>query len=76
MIEELVDPIGVPAAAGLVSPDRTTVRLVGRVPGDGADPGRPARADPARSSTTIRAAYPAYRIHALNNTLANDEISS
>ena len=41
---ELVDPIGVPAAAGLVSPDRTTVRIVGRVPGDGAGPRRPARA--------------------------------
>jgi uncharacterized membrane protein YdfJ with MMPL/SSD domain len=74
VIEQLVDPIGVPAAAGLVSPDRTTVRLVGRVPGDGPTLAR--RLDPVPAAVAeIKAAYPAYRIHVLNNTLANDEIS-
>jgi uncharacterized membrane protein YdfJ with MMPL/SSD domain len=74
VIQELVDPIDVPAAAGLVSADRTTVRLVGRVPGDGAV--LAARLDPLPALISeIKAAYPAYRIHALNNTLANNEIS-
>src|SRR5213595_482573 len=36
VIEQLVDPVGLPASAGLVSTDRTTVRIVGRVMGDGA----------------------------------------
>src|SRR4051812_18796454 len=37
VVEQLIDPIGVadPRAAALISPDRTAVRLVGRVPGDG-----------------------------------------
>jgi uncharacterized membrane protein YdfJ with MMPL/SSD domain len=35
VFEQLVDPITAPASAGLVSPDRTTVRVVARVPGDG-----------------------------------------
>ncbi|GAC1673070.1 MAG: MMPL family transporter [Candidatus Limnocylindrales bacterium] len=75
VIEQLVDPIGVPASAGLVSADRTTVRIVGRVPGDGA--ALVARLKPLPALIAdIKAAYPAYRIHALNNTLANNEISS
>jgi uncharacterized membrane protein YdfJ with MMPL/SSD domain len=74
VIEQLVDPIGVPASAGLVSADRTTVRLVGRVMGDGAT--LASRLDPLPALITeIKAAYPGYRIHALNNTLANNEIS-
>ncbi|MBA2381936.1 MAG: MMPL family transporter [Chloroflexi bacterium] len=73
-IEQLVNPIGVPAAAGLVSQDGTTVRIVGRVVGEGAALAR--RLDPVPAAVAeIKAAYPAYRIHVLNNTLANDEIS-
>ena len=75
VIEQLVDPIGVPAAAGLVSADRTTVRLVGRVAGDGATLASRLKPLPALL-TEIKAAYPADRIHALNNTLANNEIST
>jgi uncharacterized membrane protein YdfJ with MMPL/SSD domain len=74
VIEQLVDPIGTPASAGLVSPDRTTVRIVGRVMGDGA--ALASRLEPLPAVIgEIKAAYPAYRIHALNNTLANQEIS-
>jgi uncharacterized membrane protein YdfJ with MMPL/SSD domain len=73
-ITELVDPIGVPQAAGLISPDRTTVRLVGRVLGEGDALGD--RLDPVPVVIDeIKAAYPGYRIHALNNLLANNEIS-
>jgi putative drug exporter of the RND superfamily len=75
VIEQLVDPIGVPAAAGLVSADRTTVRIVGRVPGDGATLASRLTPLPALI-TEIKAAYPADQIHALNNTLANNEIST
>jgi len=74
VIEQLVDPIGVPASAGLVSTDRTTVRIVGRVPGDGA--ALASRLDPVPALISeIKATYPAYRINVLNNTLANAEIS-
>ena len=75
VITGLVDPIGIPAAAGLISPDRTTVRLVGQVAGDGAVVAKRLEPVPALI-TDIRASFPAYRIHALNNTLANDEIST
>nr|MBA3627825.1 hypothetical protein [Chloroflexota bacterium] len=34
--EPIVDPLSVPPEAGLVSPDRTTVRFIARVPGEGA----------------------------------------
>jgi uncharacterized membrane protein YdfJ with MMPL/SSD domain len=73
-IEQLVDPIVAPASAGLVSPDRTTVRIVGRVMGDGAILASRLDGLPAVIGE-IKAAYPGYRIHALNNTIANNEIS-
>ena len=74
VFEQLVDPISAPPSAGLVSPDRTTVRVVARVPGDGQT--LVARLVPVPALVAdIKAAHPGYRIHALNNTLANDEIS-
>jgi RND superfamily putative drug exporter len=74
VFEQLVDPTTAPASAGLVSPDRTTVRVVARVPGDGER--LVARLEPVPALVAqIKAAHPGYRIHALNNTLANDEIS-
>ena len=75
VVSQLVDPIGTPAAAALVSADRTTVRLVGRVAGDG--PTLAARLKPVPAALTeLRATYPTDRILALNNTLANDEINT
>jgi uncharacterized membrane protein YdfJ with MMPL/SSD domain len=72
---DLVDPTTAPATAGLVSPDRTSVRVVARVPGDGAVLTQRLAPVPALIAD-IRAAHPTYRIHALNNTLANNEIST
>jgi RND superfamily putative drug exporter len=73
-ISDLVNPIGVPQAAALISPDRTTVRLVGRVAGEGATVA--SRLDPVPAViAAIEADYPAYRLHVLNNTIANGEIS-
>ncbi|HET7474315.1 MAG TPA: MMPL family transporter [Candidatus Limnocylindrales bacterium] len=70
----LVDPTTAPPAAGLFSPDGTTVRIPGQVLGDGIVITE--RLEPVPDAIdTIRAAYPTYTIHALNNALANDEIS-
>jgi RND superfamily putative drug exporter len=76
VLEQLVDPIGVPdpAAQALISPDRTTIRLVGRVPGDGPVLAKRLAGVPD-AIDAIRAAYPAVEMHVLNNTLTNDEIS-
>ncbi|MEO5939620.1 MAG: MMPL family transporter, partial [Candidatus Limnocylindrales bacterium] len=75
VITELADPISLPPAAGLVSPDRTSVRIVGRVLGEGDV--LTTRLEPVPAVIdAIKAAYPAYRIHALNNLLANDEIQT
>ena len=75
VIEGLVDPIGIPdpRVAALISPDRTTIRLVGRVPGEGPDlterlAGVPAEID------ALRAAYPADEMHVLNGSITNREI--
>ena len=75
VLEQLVNPVTVPAAAGLISAERTTVRIVGQVPGDG--PVVTQRLVPMPALVTeIKAAYPAYRIHVLNNALTNAEIST
>lgn len=73
VVEELVDPTSAPPQASLVSGDRSTVRIVGRVPGDGdalADRLAPVPA----LLEELRAAHPGYTILALNNALANEEI--
>ena len=72
--EQIVDPLTAPPGSGLVSPDRTTVRLVARIPGEGEALAR--RVDPVPGLIDgLRATHPELRIHALNNTLANAEIS-
>jgi uncharacterized membrane protein YdfJ with MMPL/SSD domain len=75
VLTNLVNPTAAPPSAGLVSPDRTTVRIVGRVAGDGAVLAQRLRPVPD-AVAQIKAAYPTYRIHALNNALANNEIST
>ena len=76
VIQELIDPIGVadPRAQALISPDRTTVRLVGRVAGDGPIVEQRLAGVPA-ALDAIRAAFPNDEMHVLNNTLTNNEIS-
>jgi len=74
VFEQLVLPTAAPETAHLVSPDRTTVQIVARVPGDGAVLAQ--RLDPVPALVAdVRAAHPQYVIHALNNTLANNEIA-
>jgi RND superfamily putative drug exporter len=73
VLEQLVDPTLAPPEAGLVSPDGTTVRIAARVPGDGEV--LVARLVPMPALVDeLKAEYPKYGIHPLNNTLTNDEI--
>ena len=72
--KDVVDPLVVPPNVGLVSPDRTAVRLVATVPGDNTEIGERLEPVPAFVDQ-LRADYPGFTIHALNNTLANDDIS-
>ena len=75
VFSDLVDPRLAPAAAGLVSEDRTAVRVVARVAGDGSTIGEKLEPVPALLEG-LRADHPDLRIHGLNNTLANEEIST
>jgi RND superfamily putative drug exporter len=73
VFEGLLDPRTAPPEAGLVSADRSTVRIVARVPGDG--PVIEERLAPVPAMVAeIKSAHPDFRIHVLNNTLTNDEI--
>jgi putative drug exporter of the RND superfamily len=72
--KDVVDPLVVPPNTGLVSPDRTAIRIVATVPGLTDE--RDQRLEPARAFVDgLRVDYPTYEIHALNNSLANDDIS-
>ena len=72
--DTVADPLKAPATAGLVSPDRTTVRIVARVKGDGAILEKKLAPVPALLDR-LRDENPALELLALNNTLANKEIS-
>jgi RND superfamily putative drug exporter len=70
----VTDPLKTPPTAGLISPDQSSVRIVGFVPGDGEPLAQ--RLEPINGVVAdLRAANPALEIHALNNALANQEIS-
>ncbi len=71
---DVVDPLVVPPSVGLVAPDRSAVRLVATVPGDNTEIGERLEPVPAFVDQ-LRADFPTYTIHVLNNTLANDDIS-
>jgi len=72
--DQLVNPFEAPPGAGLISPDGTTVRIAARVPGDSArvitllEPVRPI-IDAART------ANPDLRMHVVNFTFINDDIT-
>ena len=75
VFQELANPVSAPPAAGLVSADRTTVRIIVRIPGDGTDLATRLAPLP-RFLDELRAAHPMIEIHSLNNTLANDQIQA
>jgi uncharacterized membrane protein YdfJ with MMPL/SSD domain len=72
---QLVDPYAAPPQAGLVAPDQSGVRLEGEIGGAGAALETRTNAI-APVITAIQAAYPAYGIHAVANTLTNDQINT
>jgi uncharacterized membrane protein YdfJ with MMPL/SSD domain len=74
VFDRVVDPLKAPPAADLVSPDRTTVRISARVPGEGDALDARMESLPAFIDE-VRTAHPELTIHALNNRLANDDIS-
>jgi uncharacterized membrane protein YdfJ with MMPL/SSD domain len=72
-LDQVIDPLTAPPDQGLVAPDRTAARIVARVPGDGQEVDD--RLVPIRPLVdSLRADHPDYEIHALNSTLANDDI--
>ena len=72
--EQLVDPYEAPPQAGFISPDETTVRIEGRVPGE-----RERVRDLLEPVLPIvdatRAAHPELAIHVIGNTFINDDIN-
>jgi len=73
VFQQVTNPLDAPPEAGLVSADRTAVRIIARIPGDGGEAAGRIAAIPAFLAK-LRAAHPATDIHALNNKLANDQI--
>ena len=70
---EIVDPRLAPTEAGLISPDRSTVRIAAAVPGDGAAVDEKL-ANMRSFLDDARAAHPDLRIHSLDGALANEDI--
>lgn len=70
----LTDPYAAPPEAGMVSADATSVRLAGQLIGDSA--AITAKAAALRPIVSqVQAAYPAFEIHALDNTLINEDLN-
>ena len=73
-VEQILDPYTAPAEAGLVSADATSVRIVATVAGDAATvTQKTAALRPVLAS--LSAAYPGFEVHALNNTLINEDLN-
>jgi uncharacterized membrane protein YdfJ with MMPL/SSD domain len=73
VFEGLVDPLQAPPEAALVSADKTAVRLIARVPGEG-DAVRTRLGPVPAMVDQLRAAHPGLEIHSLNGTIANEQI--
>ncbi len=71
---QLVDPYSVPAEAGLISADGTSVRIVGTVEGDAAAL-TPKLAAVRPVLDAARAANAGYSIHALSTTLMTEDLN-
>ena len=73
-VEQILDPYTAPAEAGLVSADATSVRIVATIAGDAATvTQKTAALRPVLAS--LSAAYPGFEVHALNNTLINEDLN-
>ena len=73
--DQLTDPFSAPPEAGLVSPDGSTVRIVGRIEGDDTRV-VPLIAPVLPILDGARAANPGLAIHAISSTFINDDINA
>ena len=73
--ETVADPLTAPPAAGLVSADGSTVRIVGRINGDKARTG-PLLIPVRPIVGAARAANPALTIHIIDGTFINEDINT
>jgi putative drug exporter of the RND superfamily len=73
-LTDLVDPYTVPASAGMISADGTSLRLVGQITGDSeAVTAKAAALRPVIAQ--IETSNPGLEIHALDNTLINEDLN-
>ncbi len=69
------DPYAAPPAAGLLAPDGTGVIVAGRILGSSTE--RETRAQAVAPVITVaQSDFPAFAIHAVSNTLTNDQIGA
>ena len=71
---DVIDPVQAGPNSGLISPDKTTVRVVAHIKGEGQTVTDKLVPVPGFVAA-IRAQNPTLTVYALSNTLANDEIS-
>src|SRR2546426_2029799 len=72
---DLKNPLMLPPGSNVISPDRTTLRVVGEIKGDGPEVESKLLPIPGLVAQ-MRLENPGFQIYALNNTLANNEIST
>jgi len=72
---DLKNPLMLPPGSNVISPDRTTLRVVGEIKGDGPEVESKLVPIPGLVAQ-MRVENPGFQIYALNNTLANNEIST
>jgi RND superfamily putative drug exporter len=73
--DQLANPVQAPSSLGLVSPDKTTVRIVGRINGDAARV-VPLLAPIESIVAVARAANPTLTIHVIDSTFINRDINA
>jgi RND superfamily putative drug exporter len=71
VLEGLVPPFLAPPAAGLVSPDGTSVRFPARIPNDSAGPLQQIR----DAVDAARRQHPGYELHVVNTSMITDDIN-
>jgi uncharacterized membrane protein YdfJ with MMPL/SSD domain len=74
-LSKVIDPYAAPATAGLLAPDGAGVIVDARILGSSTERETRAKAIAATISTA-QADFPAFAIHAVSNTLTNDQIGS
>jgi uncharacterized membrane protein YdfJ with MMPL/SSD domain len=74
-LAQMTDPYATAPSVGFFASDLTSVRIVGQIQGESSALETRTQAL-APVITSIEAAFPAYQIHAIGNTLINDQINA